>query len=350
MFHVGGKRLPIPTGINVPANGVIPKEVKDMYAAKLVELGRGTLKGGKQLRFEDLREAVVRRMTKEGLTNPKRLKALKNAQNSYRHLAKKFAGWLVSEITDEAIEEYAIARALPVEKGGEGAAVCSVNMELGHLRRAYTLKKIPPPLIEKLKGGNKRRNIVPDEFLKEIMARLNPYWAALIWFMRLTGWRGEESSRLEWRQVDFEARCIRLDETKSGKPRERAFDEHVEALLRDQKAKQEAAGIITRWVFAMEDGRQVNIESLRSRWPAVCREVGYTGGGSHNLRRTRIREQEMQGIPPFIGMAMTGIETPTVYRDYVSASVKEQAAWLEKHPPAVVSDSVVLFPKKAEKA
>jgi integrase len=333
-LHAGGRKIRLSTGVQVGLKGEIPKAAKDFYIAKLAELGRGTLKEGKEPRFEDLRDAVITRYEAED-----RPASLKNARTAFGHLAAKFAGWKASEISDQAVLAYAVAR-----RDRDGVAIATVNLELRLLRRSFRLlkKRIPdPPDVHELPGTNKRRGTVPDAFLEEILSRLAPHYRAMAWFLRLTGWRSCEPPRLEWRHVDFEARSVRLEKSKNGRPRERAFDVHLEALLKGIKANQEAAGTLTPYVFCMPDGDRIRPVNFQCAWTRACKVAGYKGG-AHNLRRTRIREQEMQGTPMTVGMAMAGVETPSIYRDYASIGVSEQAKWLEQAPP-VVKDNVRKF-------
>jgi integrase len=342
-LSVGGRAIRLSTGVRVGPDGKIPKAAKEFYVRKLSELGRGELREGKEPRFEDLREALTTRYKAE-----QRDDSVKNAERAFHHLSRKFAGWPVSSMTEEAILSWAVSMR------DEGKfAVASINLWLKLLRRAFTLlkKRIPNRAeVRQLPGANKRRGTVPDDTLRDIMARMPGHYAAMAWFLRLTGWRSCEAPRIEWRHVDWQAGTVRLEMSKNGRPRERAFDVHLEALLKGLKANREAAGLLTPYVFCMPRGDRIKVENFRSAWTHACRSVGYKGG-VHNLRRTRVREQDaIQGIPMTVGMSLVGIDTPAIYRDYASVSVSEQARWLKEAPPVAGGDVVVKFGRTKESA
>jgi integrase len=342
-LSVGGRAIRLSTGVKIGPDGKIPKAAKDFYVAKLAELGRGTLKEGREPRFEDLWEALTTRYKAE-----QRPESLKNAEKALRHLSRKFGGWPVSSMTEEAILSWAVQM-----RDERGLAVATINLHLRLLRRAFTLlrRRIQsPPDIRQLPGANKRRSTVPDDTLREVMAKMPGHYAAMAWFLRLTGWRSCEPPRVEWRHVDWGARAVRLEKSKSGKPRERAFDVHLEQLLKGLKANQEAAGLLTPYVFSLPNGDRIKVENFRRSWTHACHSAGYKGG-VHSLRRTRVREQDaIQGIPPTVGMAMVGIESFAIYRDYASVSVSEQARWLQQAPPVSGEDVVVKFGRTKESA
>jgi integrase len=339
-IHAGGRKIRMSTGVLVGPQGQIPRAAKDFYVAKLAELGRGLHVETRQPTFRDLGQAIEARYSAE-----ERQPSLRNLRTRWKHLERAFGGWRAQDLTDASVLAYAVRR-----RDVDGAAVATVNLELRLLRRAFRLlrKRIPnPPDIPQLPGAHVRRGTVPDDVLEVTTRRMKPHLAAIVFFLRLTGWRSSEPLRLEWRHIDWEAQSIRLERSKNGHARERAFggDRKLKALLRLVRQKQRQAGIVTPWVFCGPRGKQVSIYSLRSGWTYAARKTGYSGG-LHNFRRTRIREQEMQQIPPTVGMSMTGIRTFSVYRDYAGAGISEQEEWLRK-ASADVRGVVQNFKKKA---
>jgi len=142
---------------------------------------------------------------------------------------------------------------------------------------------------------------------------------------------------MEWRQVDFAARALRLEPgtTKNDRGREFPFDDELEAALLEQRAYTEAcqrrAGAIIPYVFHRNGKR---IAYWRRRWLRALlkvglahREVGEDGqpkkGGKiiphvlvHDFRRTAIRNLSRAGVSSEVTMQLCGHETPSVYRRY----------------------------------
>jgi integrase len=93
-------------------------------------------------------------------------------------------------------------------------------------------------------------------------------------FGYITGWRiPSEVLKLQWRQVDLEARVVRLDShtTKNDEGRTFPFTDALERLLETQKAEHDrlkAEGVICPWVFNRSNrkvkGKRIRPSSKRS--------------------------------------------------------------------------------------
>jgi integrase len=84
------------------------------------------------------------------------------------------------------------------------------------------------------------------------------------------GWRRGEMLGLQVRQVDLQARTIRLDPgtTKNGEGREVVMTPEVEELMRTAAAKKKP----TDSVFTREDGKP--IKDFRGAWRNLCVRAG----------------------------------------------------------------------------
>jgi integrase len=340
-LHCGARKIRFSTGIPVlPSHKGPPAEVRKIWAERLAELGRGVVKEGKEPRFEDLERALLAQYTAK-----QRKGMLYLCKYRLPYLQAAFAGRRLSEITDVAILEFAARR-----RDRDGAAVDTVNLELAILRKGFRLlvKRFPnPPEIHKLPGARARQETVPDDALDAILAALPAIYRPIALFLRLTGWRSCEAIGLEWRRVDWKGLVIRLETSKSGRPRFLVFAKYarLHALLRLQRMRQRAAGQITPWVFPGRDGKQMTDGSFRLAWTRARNGLGYRSR-RHDLRRTRVQEQERQGMPMTIGMSAVGIETPQIYRRYGVVSEADQAEWLGKEEFRTVG-VVKKFEKKA---
>src|SRR5262249_25683767 len=148
-------------------------------------------------------------------------------------------------------------------------------------------------------------------------------YRGLVTFAYITGWRAGEITALQWSQVDFVGRTVRLNPgtTKNDEGRMFPFTRALEAALLSQREATRAlqrAGVITRWVFHRANGTR--IRSFRKVWQAACRKAGCPGRILHDFRRTAVRNLERAGVPRSVAMAMVGHKTEAIYRRYAIVS------------------------------
>jgi integrase len=90
------------------------------------------------------------------------------------------------------------------------------------------------PNIPKLREANARQGFFEPAQFEAVCRHLPPEAVPVATFAYLTGWRlTSEILPLEWRQVDWEGRVVRLDPgtTKNGEGRSFPFTAALEALL-----------------------------------------------------------------------------------------------------------------------
>lgn len=126
----------------------------------------------------------------------------------------------------------------------------------------------------------------------------------------------EEILPLEWRQVDWAGRVVRLDPgtTKNRDGRSFPFTAALETLVKDQYADHERlkkAGRIVPLLFHRDGGR---IRDFRKAWETACEVAGCPGRIPHDFRRTAVRNLERAGVPRSAAMAMVGHKTEAIYR------------------------------------
>lgn len=159
----------------------------------------------RKVRFSELAELVT---TDYKLNN---YKSLVDLEIRHRlHIIPFFGSMKANRITENDVDKYILQRR------DEGASNGTINRELSVIRKAYSLgiqKRIVSdrPHITMLAEDNVRTGFFePDQFqsvLSKLPERLKPV-ARLAY---VTGWRKQELLTLQWRQVDFDARCIRLE-------------------------------------------------------------------------------------------------------------------------------------------
>ncbi len=247
------------------------------------------------------------------------------------HIIPFFGKMKVTQITETTIDDYILQRR------EEGSSNASINRELATIKRAFSLgiqKRIVSdrPHITMLKEDNVRTGFFElDQFQavlkhlpdvsggKEVRSRIEP----VARFAYVTGWRKNEILKLQWRQVDFEARVVILDvgTTKNRKGRVFPFTDELEAVLNLQRTRADGLkekGIITPWVFFYTKGVRKGrpFVDFKHSWEAACKAAGVPGRLVHDFRRTAVRNLVRAGVPEGVAMKMTGHKTRSVFERY----------------------------------
>jgi integrase len=163
-------------------------------------------------------------------------------------------------------------RRFVAERQAAEASNAEINRELAIVKRAFRLAqqagKIQAiPHVPMLRENNVRQGFFEPDAFEAVRAHLPEELPPVVTFAYLTGWRlKSEILPLEWRQVDWEAREVRLDPgtTKNREGRTYPFTVALEAVLTEQLAEHKRlkkAGKIVARVFH-RDGEP--IKSLRT--------------------------------------------------------------------------------------
>lgn len=261
-----------------------------------------------------------------------------NGKKSYDHVKRRidlalkpvFAGKRLISITTAEIRAY-VARRQEAR-----SANATINRELAALKRMFTLavqagKLHAKPHIPMLREDNIRKGFFEAEQFKSVCRHLPAPLQSVVTFAYLTGWRlRSEILPLEWRQVDWTGRVVRLDPgtTKNREGRSFPFTAALETLLKNQLAEHDRlkkAGRLVALVFHREGER---IRNFRRAWLSACAAAGVPGRILHDFRRTAVRNLERAGVPRSAAMAMVGHKTESIYRRYaiVDAGALRDAA------------------------
>jgi len=182
-----------------------------------------------------------------------------------------------------------------------------------------------------LKEHNVRRGFLEPSQFAAVKTHLPTALQPLLEFGYLTGWRlASEVMPLEWRQVDWEGRTVRLDPgtTKSGEGRTFSFTVALEALLTTQKAEHDRLKKANRIVPFVFHRNGKAIKHVRKAWETACTNAGVPGRLLHDMRRSAVRNLERDGVSRSAAMAMVGHKTESIYRRYaiVDASALRDAS------------------------
>jgi integrase len=231
------------------------------------------------------------------------------------------------------------ARRFIVERQEAGASNGEINRELATLKRAYSLglqsqRIFQKPYIPLLEESNVRVGFFELDQFEATMKHLPDHLRPVIHFAYITGWRTlSEILPLQWRQVDFAAREVRLDPgtTKNKEGRIFPMTSELRCLLEEQRKRidewQRETGTINPWVFTYK-GKP--FKSYKRSWATASRKAGLPGMIPHDFRRTAVRNLVRAGIPERVAMQMTGHKTRSVFERYNIVSASDLKAALHK--------------------
>jgi integrase len=266
------------------------------------------------------------------------------------HLCPFFGHKRAASLSTDDITAYQLQRQ------EEGAQNGSINRELGHLRRAFSLGRdsTPPkvkivPKIKNLPEGKPRQGFVEDaEFNRLIKAANNLFERLFLELAFSYGWRRSEIIGLRVNQINFIDRTIRLHpgSTKNGEGREVAMTAKVEELLRAAVAgKRPNHFVLTR------EGQPPDkpVSDFRVAWGHLCVRAGvgkwlcakcdgpvthvrckcggkrkYQGLICHDMRRSAAKRLRAALVPESVVQAIGGWLTNGMFRRYAIVSGADQ--------------------------
>lgn len=298
------------------------KAALELLRVRIGKRADGTLTGRpEKITLARLKEGLQKQYIAKGRASWDR------AAGAFVHLEDFFgAERKALEITKADVQEYQAARLK------EGAARNSVRYEVAILSAAFgaAVKHdllATKPVFELVSPGEKRTGFFEAGDFAALVVELPEDLAALVRFLRLTGWRRGEGTGLQWAQVDWDDAdyiedgrdpvpgpnaCIRIGEeqTKGGDAREFPFagsPELVEILLARWNVRD---GLL---VFH-RDGAPIG--DFRKTWATACKKAGLSGRLVHDLRRTAARDFRRAGVSEGEIMKLCGWKTRAMFDRY----------------------------------
>jgi integrase len=225
------------------------------------------------------------------------------------------------------------------ERKEAGAAVASINRELAMLRRAFKLgaangkvgiAHVPDLAQVFQKEKNARQGFWGHEDYEKFRDALPIDARAPFIFGYWTGCRYGEIVSIEWSQVDFKGRAVRLraDQTKPGEARIIPLGgpgAELHDMLLSQQERHAAVCAGSPWVFfhtgsARTDDRRNTLRGqesmdIRKAWEKAAKDTGINLL-FHDLRRTGIRNLVRAGVPEKVAMLISGHKTRSVFERY----------------------------------
>ncbi len=251
----------------------------------------------------DLAERFIEEHSK---VNKKPASVVQDRQRFRLHILPRLGHRRVVDITRADVAELHTAMAaIP------GAA----NNVRSLLAKAFSLAEVwgwrpegsnPTQHVRAYKTQRRERHLSPAELrrLAEVLAeaeRLQTTGPEVIAAMRLlilTGCRRNEILRLRWEEVDFEGRCLRLPDSKTG-PKTVPLNSVALELLSEIERREGNPFVIP--------GKKVgaHLTSLNGQWPRIRAAAGLEGVRLHDLRHTFASFGVNLGLPlPMIGKVL----------------------------------------------
>lgn len=341
-------------GLNQTESSKTPDKKK---AQRTLRLREGAVARRERIVVDDLTFADgVQLVTTDYQVNER--KSLTDVLGRIKHLKAFFGGMKLSQITTATIkayikhrrsEERVVSRERTIVNADGTVTVvpevrqkpsnAQINRETTVLGRMFSLarqddKIVSRPHISKLKEpAQPRKGFFEYGDLVKVRDELDPALRNIAEFEFVTGWRIDtEVLPLQWRQVDFAAGEVRIDDPRSTKNEQARVFPFTEDLRRTLKAQQKLTeGLDSSYVFCHLTGgrkaKRISYSGFYKAWKRAVRAAG-VARVPHDFRRTAIRNLERDGVPRSVAMSMVGQKTEEVYRRYAivdEAMIREAA-------------------------
>jgi integrase len=216
-----------------------------------------------------------------GRTEAKSKKTGQETDSTFRDLARKWANRPLSAFTTEDI---AAARQ-EIRQGGKVKAARWLATIAACFNAAVEnglLAQNPAAKVKADRPNPSRSRTLDSDEMKRLLAAADaesdPFARAAILLLAMTGARSGEILAAEWRHVDLEGRRVRLDDSKSGKPRLIALPPRAVELLRELPR-------LGRYVIPGRDPDRPRAD-LKGVWRRVAGRAGLEGVNPHDVRRS----------------------------------------------------------------
>ena len=285
------------------------EKAERMLKKRVVQAEAGVLEVERRVKMDELAEAYLLYVKN---SKPKSAKWATMVWDV--HLKDFFSGRMASRITTDLVSEYATQRLEKVQG-------CTVNRELAILHAMFRLgANATPPKVShvpvfppKFAENAPRSGFVRDAEYQKIMAACaSPVLRAIYAVAYSYGLRKGELLGLRVRQLDFEARTLRLwtGETKSGEGRTVGMTKEGEELLAPcvkDKGPEDP-------VFTWPSGKPV--KDFRGSWDKIAAAAGLPDLLLHDFRRSAARNLIRAGVERDTARRITGHKTDSIFSRY----------------------------------
>jgi integrase len=257
------------------------------------------------------------------------MRSLYSAKLYTQTLVEYFGNRRVKDITHADLETYKMARLKVETRSGKQRTIASVNRELEQMRTilnfavrqgviAVSPFKQGEQLIERSAENSRDRvlSFNEEERLLVACAGRRAHLRPLVIAALDTGLRRGELFKLEWQDVDFDARLIqvRAINSKTNRPREVAMTARLCDEL--QKLSEEPFG---KSVFGLQS-------NVKRSFGSACKEAGIEGLRFHDLRHTCVTGLIEAGMQHTEAMKVSGHTTLSMLNRYLNTSRRARRA------------------------
>ena len=237
-------------------------------------------------------EFVPRRMADGRMAAGTEREYLKQARLTVRPAL----GSMKIEAVSRADVERAVAKRGPVQRNRTIAFVSRLfNVFEDWEWRAQQTN--PARRIEKTREEPRDRVLAPSEVqaLGSALADMeDPFAAAAVRFLMMTGWRTGEALALRWEHVNFETGAIILPATKTGRDTRVIGAHALEALAELPRINR------CPFAFAGQGLKALTYGTLRKRFLEACAQAGIADARLHDIRRSVATSAAADGVSPFM--------------------------------------------------
>jgi integrase len=252
----------------------------------------------------------------------------KEIDQRWMHLAPIFGNDLAASVTMPRLTKYIETRLTEAARVGRKTTTkpATVQRELAMLHRAFNLgfkagKVFRVPPFPTVTVHNAREVFFErDEFDRLLTELPDDFIRPLAIVACWIGFRRDELLKLEWRQVDFDRKTVRLGvgSTKNKEGRLVVLPDDALAALKSwcerTTAVEHDRGRIIARVFH-RGGEPVDFFPYKA-WRAACRRAGIPGRRPHDFRRTMARNYRRSGVAEGEIMKIGGWKTRSMFDRY----------------------------------
>jgi excisionase family DNA binding protein len=230
-----------------------------------------------------------------------RAKTIRGHENSLRHLNRFFKGKRLSDVTPELTARYSAERKTRV-------SAATVNRELSCLKcvlnRAVEwgrLETNPIVRVKKFKEPEPKDRILAGEELRRLIEASAPHLLPIVLTALCTAMRRSEILSLKWDQVDLGKKMVRVEKTKSGKPRVIP----INSVLLDEFSRLKRANGKSEYVF-LDPAKRRPMKDIKTAFKSACarakknpddeKDPGIVGLRFHDLRHNAASKMVEAGI------------------------------------------------------
>jgi integrase len=307
------------------SSGTVSKrDAMELLRHRIGKRKDGTLSGRpERVTLAELKDALEKHYVREGNASWHR------AEQAFTHLDEFFGeDARALDITKIAVSDFQDARLKA------GAARNTVRYEVGVLNAAFGVAVehdllAAKPVFKQLAEGDKRSGFFEPGDFAALIVELPADVAALVRFLRLTGWRRGEGIGLLWAQIDWDDAdypgehsdsgpvpgpnaCIRIEESQTKGGDSRVFPigqaQELRDLLLDCWSKRDGLHVFHR--------RGAPIGAFRKVWGKACIAAGVPERLVHDLRRTAARDFRRAGVSEGEIMKLCGWKTRDMFDRY----------------------------------